>query len=1010
MALVLFRIGRFSFRHPWRVLATWLIVLAAALGIGLGLGGTMRESFDIPGTESQAALDRLESVFPQTAGASANVIVVAPAGSTVESTDAQQSIADAVAALEAVDGVESVVSPFSEYATDAVSDDGRAAIIRVQFTGQRTDITEAQQEATIEAGRLAAAGGLQVDFAGALFEELEYGLTITEAIGVVFAGFVLVITFGSVIAAGLPLASALIAVGTTMGGILALAAATAVSSSTPLLAVMIGIAVGIDYALFVLSRHRHQLANGMAAEESAATAVGTAGNAVVFAGVTVMIALLGLLVVGIPFLSVMGVAAAVAVFLAMATAVTVLPALFGLIGERLRPRPGSRAHRRETGADTRPTMGRRWVGIVLKAPWAFVIGVIAVLGGLAIPAASLELSLPTAAEQHTGTTARDGYDALTEHFGEGANGPLLVMLDITQADNDTLLDDLDAVADRVAGVAGVKTAGDALPNPTVDSAIIQVIPVSGPADPATLEVVNGLRALAPQVEADYGMELSVTGYTAVAIDISDRLGQSLLPFALVVVGLSFVLLAMVFRSILVPLKAALSFLLSVFAAFGVVVAIFQWGWFADALGIVPGPIISFMPVLLMAIIFGLAMDYEVFLVSGMREAHVHGASPREAIVHGFAQGARVVTAAALIMIFVFAAFIPEGAGVIKAIALGLAAGIAFDAFLVRMTLVPALMAIMGRWAWWLPRPLARVLPELDIEGERLGRYRADAFWAHASAARAAIGASGVVAGDARFEVGPLDLEVETGGILVALGSSVERRVFAATLAGRLAPSRGRLHVLGHPLPGDGVEVRRRVAVAGLDATPERGDELVLAELVRERLESVGEPASDAAVARLLGDVEQVLRALGAPQARVPAETLVATLDPVARALATAQLALAERPLVLVADLGDLARGGEGDALAGVVVDGLSRLAPAEVTIVALAPRGLDVHRALGRMTHRARPLAGVALEAGASSVPLERAPSAPPSGGHAEPRRFSGHAPASTRLSTTDSPRKDDAR
>lgn len=1015
MALLLFRIGRFSYRHPWRVLVTWLVLLGAALGLGLGLGGSMRESFDIPGTESQAALDRLASVFPQTAGASASVIAITPDGASIEATDAQNAIAGAVTALEGVDGVESVVSPFSEYATDAVSADGRAAIIRVQFTEATSAITQAQLDATIEAGRTAASKGLQVEFAGAVFEELEYGLTVTEAIGVVFAAVVLIVTFGSVLAAGLPLASALIAVGTTMGGILAVAATTSVSSATPLLAVMIGIAVGIDYALFVLSRHRHQLANGMPVEESAATAVGTAGNAVIFAGVTVMIALLGLMVVGIPFLSVMGVAAAIAVFLAMATAVTLLPALLGFAGERMRPKPGSRAHRRETGADAKPTMGRRWVGLVLKAPWVFVIAVVAVLGGLAIPAASLELSLPTPAGQQPGTIARDGYDALTEHFGEGANGPLLVMLDITQADNATLMHDLQSASDLVAAVPGVKTAGDALPNPTVDSAIIQVIPVTGPSDPDTLDVVNGIRALAPQIEADYGMTLSVTGYTAIAIDISDRLGQSLIPFALVVVGLSFVLLAMVFRSILVPLKAALSFLLSVFAAFGVVVAIFQWGWFADAMHVVPGPIISFMPVLLMAIIFGLAMDYEVFLVSGMREAHVHGAPPRDAIVHGFTQGARVVTAAALIMFFVFVAFVPEGAGVIKAIALGLAAGIAFDAFLVRMTLVPALMSLMGKWAWWLPRPLARVLPELDIEGERLGRHRGDTAWADASAERAAVGAAGLVAGDARFEVGPLDLEVPPGGVLVALGSAAERRVFAATLAGRLEPSRGRMHVLGHPLPGDAGDVRRRVAVAALDATPERGDELVLAELLRERLVRVGEEATDTAVSALLGDVELVLRRLGAPETRVPGETLVTTLDPVARALATAQLALAERPLVLVADLGDLARGGEGPALAGAVIDGLSRLASAEVTIIALAPRGLDVSAAIDRVTHPARPLSGIALSAGTSSVPLERAVPAPRAGEHADSAWLPGHVPATPQLSTTPfaaaRPRgKDDAR
>ncbi|GGA64520.1 RND transporter [Pseudoclavibacter endophyticus] len=984
MALFLYRIGRFSFHHPWRVIVTWLVLLGAALGAGIVLGGEMRESFDIPGTESQEALDRLNNVFPEVAGASASVVIAAPAGESVEGPVTTEAIAAAVVAIGDIDGVAQVVSPFSEFATDAVSPDAQAAIITVQFEGQVSEITEDQKDALIAATEQSVAGGASAAYSGSIFEDLEYGLTVTEAIGVLFAAFVLVVAFGSVLAAGLPLASALVAVGTTIGGILVVAAMTSVSSATPLLAVMIGIAVGIDYALFVLSRHRHQLANGLDPDESAATAVGTAGNAVIFAGVTVMIALVGLLIVGIPFLGVMGVAAAIAVFLAMTAAVTLLPSLFGLAGERLRPKAGSRAHRRESGADAKPTMGRRWVRIVLRAPWVFVVLVVGVLGAVALPALDLRLALPSAAGEQQGSVARDGYDAVAEHFGEGANGPLLVMLDITRADNDTLMDDLAAVSSEVAAVSGVKTAGDALPNPTVDSAIIQVIPTSGPADPATLDVVNALRELAPQVEDEYGIGLSVTGYTAVAIDISDRLDQALVPFALVVVGLAFLLLMMVFRSVLVPLKAALSFLLSIFAAFGVVVAIFQWGWFADAMHVVPGPIISFMPVLLMAIIFGLAMDYEVFLVSGMREAHVRGEKPRAAIEHGFAQGARVVTAAALIMFFVFAAFVPEGAGVIKAIALGLAVGIAFDAFLVRMTLVPALMAIMGKWAWWLPRWLDRLLPELDIEGEHLRHHRDDAGWALSSVEYAAIGAEKVVCGDARFALGPVSFEVPHSSVLIVQGIDEDRRVFAATLAGRLSPARGRLHVLGRPLPGDAVQVRGLVATATLDAVPERAEGASVAELLRERLVRVGEPATPDAVRALVDDVTAAMHVIGASDPTMSLDSRLADLDPLARSLVIAQLALAEYPSVFVADLGTLSTGTDATETVGRLIDGLTRIAPGDVTIVAGTSLGLDVVAATHRISNTARPVAWLELEPGATAGFIRRADPLPRPG-DAEP-------------------------
>lgn len=946
MALLLFRLGRWSFRHPWRVLGGWLLLLAVALGAGVGLGGQMRESFSIPGTESQAALDRLSAVFPQVAGGSAQMVVEAPVGGVVDDAAGKAAIEAVATELGELDGVAQALSPFSEYATDAISADHEAAVVMLQFDEQSSEIPDALLEQVQETGRELEAYGYRVEFGGQPFQEMEYGLTVTEVIGVVFAGVVLVVAFGSVLAAGMPLLAALLAVGVTMGAMLAVAKLVIISSATPMLAVMIGLAVGIDYALFIISRHRTQLAHGMPAEESAATAVGTAGSAVIFAGVTVMIALLGLMIVGIPFLSVMGIAAAGGVLAAMLAATTLVPALLGMARERLRPREGSRAWRRETAGEDAPTMGRRWVKLVLRAPIVVIVLVVGILGTVAVPAASLQLALPSAAGQPSGTTARDAYDLLSEHWGPGQNGPLLVMMDITQASNDSLMDDLDAVRDLVRTVPGVRTTGDALPNPTVDSAILQVIPETGPDDPATLDTVQAIRALAAQVHEDSGITLSVTGATAVAIDVSHRLDQALIPFALVVVGLSFALLAMVFRSILVPLKAALSFLLSVFAAFGVVVAIFQWGWLADVLGVVPGPIISFMPILLMAIVFGLSMDYEVFLVSGMREAAVHGHEPKEAVVRGFTGGARVVTAAALIMFFVFAAFVPEGAGVIKAIALGLAAGIAFDAFLVRMTLVPAVMALLGRSTWWLPKWLDRLLPDLDIEGESLREHREAVEWADRS--DAALELDRLAAGDERLPMAPASGRAAQGGILLLAAPDLERRVLAATIAGRLPARSGAMRLGSLVLPGDGPAILRRVALADLGTLDDRSADLALGELIRLRSElgsgakRATPDAVDAAVAGLRG----LLGELGHPAPSLSVSTPIVRLDPVGRALAIALAALAEGPDALVVELGAAVPSTASaaststpaaDDLAGPIVEGLARLAPAETVLIVAGP-------------------------------------------------------------------------
>ncbi|GAB3036657.1 hypothetical protein GCM10027052_13840 [Parafrigoribacterium mesophilum] len=948
MATLLYRLGRFSFRNAWKVIGVWILLLCGILGGSVALGGQLQESFAIPGTESQNALDRLDAVFPQVAGASAEVVAVAPDGATVNDQKYTDAITRMAASIEKIDGVDSVVTPFSQYAGKAITSAGNMAITRVQFDGPSTEVTPRMLTALKDTASIGEDAGLRVEYGGQVFQDHTFGITPTEIFGVLFAGIVLLITFGALLPAGLPLLSALIGVGVVMGGITSVAAFTTVSSTAPLLALMIGLAVGIDYALFILSRHRTQLAQGEQPQESAAIAVGTAGSAVVFAGVTVIIALLGLLVVGIPFLSVMGVGAAFAVLVAIGVATTLLPALLGLAGTRLTPKPGSRAHRRaiahaEGGT---PSMGLRWVTGVMKRPIIAVLAVVALLGTLAIPALSLDLNLPDGGSEPSGSTQREAYDLVSEGFGAGYNGPLVIAVDITQTTD--IQQDLDGIGDRLRALDDVSYVSQGLPDPGLDTAIIQVIPSSAPNAIETKSLVNSIRELAPDIKRTYGTPIWVTGATAVGIDISNRLTAALAPFGLIVVGLSILLLMMVFRSVLVPVKAALGFLLSVVASFGVVVAIFQWGFLADIVGVEnPGPILSFMPILLMAVLFGLAMDYEVFLVSGMREEFVKTHDARRAVSRGFANGSRVVTAAALIMFFVFFAFVPEGSGTIKPIALGLAVGIAFDAFLVRMTLVPAVMTLLGRTAWWMPRWLGRMLPNMDIEGEDLRNHRAAVLWSQ-ERATSVISAENLVVGSDGNRTAPISVDIPAGALVLVTGRRADRRAFIWTLAGRLLPIAGRAQVGGHPLPSESERVARIVAVAQTSGANSVSSALTVGEMFDARLQ-ITVPwhrvsARRAVVRRWVSRLNDALAHSGAGDARVlDASTEVAHLRSLDRAVTLAAVGIAEGPAVLMLEQDGPGADGEEAAFLGAV----SRLAPANITVVVAtnaAPDGVDGER------------------------------------------------------------------
>ncbi len=828
MSTLLSSLGRWSFRHPWRVLVSWLIVLGIAGGGALVLGQGTDNTFSIPGTESQAGLEQLSRSFPQVSGTNARFIVVAADGDSVTDDDYREHIEDAVDELADLDGVLAVTSPYDETVSGMINDDETAAIVQLQFDGQSTDVSDATKDALSSVVDDLAASlpdDAQTALGGDLFATSIPGVTLTEAVGLVIALLVLIVTFRSFALAGLPLATAMLGVGISIAGIFAATAFATVSSTTPLLALMLGLAVGIDYALFIMARHQDQVREGVEPEESAARAVGTAGSAVVFAGITVLIALIGLGFANIPFLTTMGIAAAVAVAVAVLIAVTLTPALLGFMKGRVIG--WKRKERAPKNAKPSRGFSERWAGGVTKHPILVSLAVVVGLGVVAIPALSLNLALPNAGVLPKENEARVSYDLVAEEFGAGFNGPLILTGTIVTSDDPlTLMEDL---GDAVEKIDGVKEVALATPNESIDTGIVQVIPETAPDDPATADLVRELRSHHDEWLDEFGIDLKVTGFTAVGIDISDQLGNALLPFGVFVIGLSLILLTIVFRSIWVPVTAALGYLLSIIAGFGVVGAVFEWGWFADLLHVAKvGPIISFMPIILMGVLFGLAMDYQVFLVSRMREDFVHDpdskspdravrrAAAQRAVRSGFSGSAKVVTAAGLIMFAVFVAFVPEGDSSLKPIALGLAAGIAIDAFLVRMTLIPALMAILGERAWELPAWLERILPSVDIEGEAVERERHLASWPGDDSVVAADDL--VLSADTPLAA-PLSFRVAPGSALIAAGSEARvRTALAYAVAGRLTPADGRLRVVGHLLPGRAAWVRGHVGFVSVDGS------------------------------------------------------------------------------------------------------------------------------------------------------------------------------------------------
>jgi len=778
MAGQLQKLGELMFRLKWWVVTAWVVILAILAVVATQVGFNTTSEISIPGTQAQQALTRFNELFPDTGAQSAKVVIAVPSDKSVN--DYKEDITKLADNIATVDGVTNAITPFVN--TSAVSEDGTIGFITVQMkgegdSGRLSDETIKGVQKYINEART---DDLTIEAGGDLVKQ-EVGeiLGVGEIAGLVIALVVLLVTLGSLIAAGMPLITALVAVGVSMLGLFSLSQAIDLSNTAPVLAVMLGLAVGIDYSLFIINRYRTYVVDGYDVKTAAGRAVATAGNAVIFAAATVVIALAALSVVQIPFMTVMGLAAAATVAIAAIVAITLIPALLGIFKLHLFSRKSQKAIKAQhaKGIVHHEDVSRKtvWYHLgekITKYRKSVLVGALAVVVLLAWPLSHLQLGLPTDETAAPGTSQREAYELLAKGFGDGYNGPLLLVVEgvpatstadkeavrativteyqkqlavkaqsmgVTveqlqmgmtpqqQAEAQVVLEkqveqyaqyhQLQLIADRITDVDGVAQAQAALVTDNGTKGVIQVTPTTGPSDEKTKDLVAYFRNEDNQASLtkNDAVSFGVTGTTAIQIDINKKLADAMPVYLGVVVGLSFIILMIAFRSILIPVKATLGFLLSVAAMFGALVAVFQWGW----LGITdaPAPIVSFIPIIAIGILFGLAMDYEFFLVSGMQEAYHYTKKAKRAVVDGFAIGSRVVVAAGLIMVAVFAGFIGNHDATIQSMGFALAIGILVDAFVVRLVIVPIVMSYLGKAAWWLPKWLEKILPKISIEGK-----------------------------------------------------------------------------------------------------------------------------------------------------------------------------------------------------------------------------------------------------------------------------------------------------
>jgi putative drug exporter of the RND superfamily len=702
----LYRLGRSCARHPFRVLGVWLVAAVAIVALQGQAGGRFDNSFRVPGVESQRAADVLAARFPSQSGKTARIVFHSTDG-RLDDAARRVAIADARRQLAVGRDVAGVTDPFGPQSA-ALSADGRTAYIDVAYRVDK--FTKTHFDDASAAAATTRAAGVATNFTGELAQVVKSDPS-SELIGIAVAIVVLLIAFGSVVAMGLPIVTALMGIFVGAAGVGVLSAFMDVPDFSLILCMMVGLGVGMDYALFVVTRHRQHLHEGMSVPDAAATANGTAGLSVLFAGSTVVIAILGLYLAGLPAISSMGVSIALVVVAAMIAAVTLLPGLLGLVGTKI----DKLSIHRKTHV-TKPahaTISGRWARHVGRHPVRYAIASFAALCAIAVPALGMRIGTADNGNAAEGKTQRVAYDTLAEAFGRGFNGPIQVVVDLQASTGGAIVD---RVHDALQADPGVAAVTAPVFNPTGDTAMLTVNPTTGPQDQKTDELVRHLRSdvLPATVEGTDGAVM-LTGQ-AMATDLSQRLTDRLPVFIVAVVAMSFVLLMIVFRSILVPLKAAVMNLLSIAAAYGVLVAMFQWGWGKGLIGLEHTiPINPFLPLMMFAILFGLSMDYEVFLLSRVREEFVATGDSHRSVVAGLSSSARVITSAALIMISVFGAFVLGDDINGKMFGVGLSVAVLLDATLVRMVLVPATMSLFGRGNWWLPSWLDRILPHLDLE-------------------------------------------------------------------------------------------------------------------------------------------------------------------------------------------------------------------------------------------------------------------------------------------------------
>ena len=719
MTGALYRLARFCAQHRYLVLSAWLIVTVVLVGVSHQLGDNTSDNLTLPGTGSQHATDALSRSFPDQANGSSPIVLHVSQGKLTDSKYAS-AVNQAAADVAKAPDVASVVNPLTSQGASALSKDQATGYLSVTLSVSPGALSEDDAQTIINAAaKPAQAAGIEVQTGGQLGEKVSKPSTeSSELIGIIAAMVILTFVFGTVVAMLLPILTAILGLASTLSIVTILSHATTVSTVAPTLATMIGLGVGIDYALFIVTRHFRGLADGLDVRESLARAVATSGGAVAFAGGTVTIALVSLAVADIPLVTTMGLMAAIAVVVAVAAALTLLPALLAIVGPRINSLRVRGRHPKHGAAAQKQTLWARWAGGIARRPVLAGLAALAILIPLATPLLSLNLGQKDVAALPASTTARQAYDLISDNFGPGVNGPLLIAVTLGSPAKGTSDPRLQTLQQDVSKTHGVAAVTPVQIDKAGTTAYFNAISKQGPSEQGTSDLVSTLRSSTiPAAEKGTDIKAYVGGTTAGYVDLASEISSKLLLQILVVIVLSFMLLVLAFRTVVIPVQAAVMNVLSIGAAYGVLTALFQWGWLHGAIGLDSAvPIVSYVPLFMFAILFGLSMDYEVFLVSQIGE-HVHeGQSNRESVVSGLVTSGRVITAAATIMVFVFGSFVLNGDPTVKQFGVGLAVAVILDATVVRCLLVPALMVLVGKANWYLPRWVDRILPHISIEG------------------------------------------------------------------------------------------------------------------------------------------------------------------------------------------------------------------------------------------------------------------------------------------------------